>query len=77
MEFHESRDALEKYIIKNYINDPNMGASDMKCGIRDLITDLLHVCDKHECFIEERLAGAREVYEEEIESELRYKTGQM
>ena len=68
-------DALEKFIQKKYIQNKEMGSPDIKSAIRDILTDLLHLGDKHGINIAERLYNAEEVYEEEINAELSTKTG--
>lgn len=38
-------------------------------AIRDVLTDVMHLCDKHGIDFDLRLAGASDVYEEEKELE--------
>jgi hypothetical protein len=44
--------------------------TDDKSAVRDILTDLLHFCNKHNIDFNERLLGANEVFDQEIDSEL-------
>jgi hypothetical protein len=77
MSFEKTRDHLEKFIQKEYVDNPDMASPDIERGMRDLLTDMIHLCDKHEIDFEDLKSRAHEVYEEEIMTELQEKTGQI
>jgi predicted RNA-binding protein associated with RNAse of E/G family len=52
---------LEEY----YIDNPQMGSPDMSAAIRDLLTDLIHICDEEGIDIQSRLNDAEKVFNEE------------
>jgi hypothetical protein len=71
----ESTEKLKAFLQENYIDNESMGSPDMPTAIRDVLTDLLHLCDEEDMFIDHTLPWAREVYEEEISLEVSHKTG--
>jgi hypothetical protein len=44
------------------------GETSTESAIRDLLTDLRHLCDQHEIDFDDRLEGSLDVYQEEQES---------
>ena len=63
----KSVDNLHGFIEEWYVNNPGMGSPDISAGIRDLLTDLLHLGDRVDVSIQSRLLDAEEVYNQEIE----------
>ena len=59
----KSLNVLENFLKKNYIENPKMQSPNMSGAIRDLLTDILHLGDKHDVFIKQRLEDASEVYD--------------
>lgn len=71
----ESVEQLEKFLQKAYVDNEDMASPTIDHAIRDVLTDLLHLGDKHGINIDTRLADAKDVYEEEILTEIRRETG--
>lgn len=38
-------------------------------AVRDILTDLLHYCEKHDIDLDERLESAKEVFQQELDEE--------
>jgi hypothetical protein len=60
---------LKNFIEKNYIDNPEIGSPDLSTGIRDLLTDLLHIGNPEGISINYCLEDAKEVYMEELYEE--------
>ena len=44
--------------------------SSEKCAVRDILTDLMHYCAKNNIDFNERLLGATDVFNQEIDDDL-------
>ena len=62
MGMKQSTKQLEEFLQQNYLNKDS---ETMSVAIRDLLTDLIHIGEKHKVNVENRLRDAREVHVEE------------
>ena len=62
----DSAEKLAGFLKESYINNPKMGSPNMSTAIRDVLTDLIYLCDDEGIDINERVTDALEVYGEEI-----------
>ena len=69
-ELPASAKKLSKFIQDEYIDNPDMDSPNLRAGIRDLLTDLIHVADENRIIVQERLTAAEEVYEQEIDIDI-------
>ena len=63
----QSTGHLRSFLDDYYINDPRMGSPHISAAIRDLLSDVMHLCDKEGIEFENRVEVAKEVYNEEKE----------
>jgi len=61
----KSVELLRQYLETEYIHNEEMDSPDMSSAIRDLLTDLIHICNEEEVEIGTRVQDALEVYYEE------------
>jgi hypothetical protein len=63
----KSAEYLKQYLETEYIHNEEMESPDMSSAIRDLLTDLIHICKEEGVEIGTRTQDAMEVYYEEIQ----------
>ena len=56
---------VKQFLETEYIFNEAMGSSDMKTAIRDILTDLIHICQEQKVEIGQKVQDALEVYYEE------------
>lgn len=56
---------VKQFLETEYIFNEAMGSPDMKTAIRDILTDLIHICQEQKVEIGQKVQDALEVYYEE------------
>jgi hypothetical protein len=60
-----TKDDIRKSLEKMLRSYENSAGTDLSCSIRDLLTELMHLCDGNRVDFAGRLRAARETYRQE------------
>jgi hypothetical protein len=61
----DSAERLEMFMQEEYIDNPHMGAPDMRIAIQDILTDLFHIGGKYNINIPYVVIDAEEAFAKE------------
>jgi hypothetical protein len=64
----KSVEKVRQFLEAEYLHNPEMASPNMKSAVRDILTDLIHICkeESEEIEIGKQVESALEVYYDEI-----------